>query len=472
MHKGAPADFSGNSRGEGEEIIDNEHQAASHRRLEALFHALRTVRSKTLLILCSLAATSLLGCSSEEEAWGDAVVERATLQRPLLLTGEIRTADSVELLAPMANMWPIPVRSIVEDGTAVEEGEVIAEFDSANLLGQLESSEQRLVQARADLESARAKADIDVGDAEFAVIEARSTLERARLEASIPDDLRSQREAQQAKLDLQRAELEWETAQAKLASQRDTSAAEVGVAEVEVQKARAEVRRNQSYTEVVVVRAPQAGIVEIAFNDDEGRPYRAGDNIEPGRVIARFPDYRTLQVDGFLFDVDQGALQTGTEAEVVLDAYPDRAFLGHVEFVQELAQQPNFRSSRRAFRVVIRLDQSDENIMRSGMSARALVLSLVGDPAEPPLVLAREALDLSPNLTTSLDRDDVGRVLARAHGRGGWVDVEVGRCSEAACVVVGPGEGDRFRRLRPASPVHPSSLLNPATEGVSVEVAG
>lgn len=404
---------------------------------------------------------------------GEAVVERGTLVRPLLLTGEIRTADSVELLAPMANMWPIPVRSILEDGTEVEEGDVIAEFDSANLLGQLESSEQRLVQTRSELEAARAKAKIDVGDAEFAVAEAQSALDQARLDASIPDDLRSEREAQQSKLGLRRAELELETAKAKLASQRDTSSAEIGVAEVEVQKAAAEVRRNRSYTEVVVVRAPQDGVVEIAFNDDEGRPYRAGDNVEPGRVIARFPDYRTLQVEGFLFDVDQGALDTGAESRVVLDAYPDRQFRGRVEFVQELAQQPNFRSSRRAFRVVIRLEESDANIMRSGMSARALVPSVVGDQADPPLLLARAALDLSPSLIGTIDRDDLGRVQARARGPNGWVDLEVGRCSEATCVVVGPAEGERFQMLRAPSPtLELAPATTPATEGAAMEIAG
>ena len=431
----------------------------------------RLLHRAVLAVLAALVAACLAGCMSRDDDLGTVAVERTTLVRPLLLTGEIRTADSVELLAPMANMWPIPVRSILEDGTAVEQDQVIAEFDSANLLGQLEASEQRLVQARADLESARAKARIDVGDAEFAVIEAQSALDQAQLEASIPEDLRSEREAQQAKLGLRRAQLELETAKAKLESQRETSEAEVGVAEVEVQKAAGEVRRNRSYTEVVVLRAPQDGVVEIAFNDDEGRPYRAGDNAEPGRAIARFPDYRTLQVEGFLFDVDQGALETGAEAVVVLDAYPERQFSGHVEFIQELAQQPNFRSSRRAFRVVVRLDESDERIMRSGMSARAQVPSIIGDETEPPLTLARAALDLSSPLERGLDREDVGRVVARAQGPRGWVEVEVGRCSESACVVVGPEEGDRFRLLRAHSP--PLSLgISPSTENPSLEIAG
>lgn len=423
------------------------------------------------LVLSLLVTIPLAACGSDDSSLGAAEVERTTFVRTLVLTGEIRTADSVELLAPMANMWPIPVRSVLEDGTAVREGDVIAEFDSANLLGQLEASEQRLVQAQADLESARAKARIDVGDAEFAVAEAESTLAKAQLDASIPADLRSEREVQQSKLDLQRAELELETARSKLVSQRETSDAEVGVAEVEVQKARAEVRRNRSYTEVVVVRAPQPGVVEIAFNNDEGRPYRAGDNVEPGRVIARFPDYGTLQVEGFLLDVDQGALEIGAPAEVVLDAYPERRFRGSVRFVQELAQQPNFRSSRRAFRVVVRLDERDEDIMRSGMSARALVPSVVGDPGEPPLALARSALDLSPSLSAPVDRTDLGRVRARAHGPDGWVELEVGRCSELSCVVVGAEEGDRFRLLRPSSPVP----VGPATvprDGASMEIAG
>ena len=417
-------------------------------------------------------ALALTGCTNDTLPFGEAPVERKTFQRDLVLTGEIRTADSVELIAPMANMWPIPVRSILEDGTAVAEGEVIAEFDSANLLGQLESSEQRLVQTRADLASARAKAKIDVGDAEFAVVEAESALEQARLEASIPDDLRSEREAQQAKLALRRAELELETARAKLESQRETSAAEVGVAEVEVQKAAAEVRRNHSYTEVVVLRAPQAGIVEIAFNDDEGRPYRAGDNVEPGRVIARFPDYRTLQVEGFLLDVDQGALDTNAAARIVLDAYPEREFPGRVVFIQELAQQPNFRSSRRAFRVVIALEQSDEQIMRSGMSARAVVPSLVGDEPEPPLVLARTALDLAPSLRPSLDRSEVGRVMARALSRRGWVELEVGRCSETSCVVIGAEEGERFQHLRPPTRSPTRRPGSGASEQIPVEIAG
>ena len=90
-----------------------------------------------------------------------------------------------------------------------------------------------------------------------------------------------------------------------------------------------------------------------------------------------------------------------------------------------------------------------------------LVPSVVAaDRGDASLTLARGALDLSSPLVPATD---LGRVSARALGDDGWVDVEIGRCSERACVVVGPEEGERFRLLRTETPTTEPDWSEPSS---------
>ena len=99
--------------------------------------------------------------------------------------------------------------------------------------------------------------------------------------------------------------------------------------------------------------------------------------------------------------------------------------------ISPVAQEDGEHSIRRAFRVVIVLEDSDPERMRPGMSVRAEIRL---PSVENALLVPREALDWS---------GDTPRALLAG---GEETEVELGECSAQDCVVLdGLAEGDRLR---------------------------
>jgi HlyD family secretion protein len=169
----------------------------------------------------------------------------------------------------------------------------------------------------------------------------------------------------------------------------------------------------------------------VAENRREGRKYQVGDNVWVGLAVMRIPDLSAMKVSARLSDVDDGRISPGMRANCTLDIEPDRTFTGTVTEIAPVAQEDGEHSVRRAFQVVVLLDESDPDRMRPGMSVRAEILL---PPVEDVLLIPRGALDWS--------RDSPQALLAD----GSEVDVELGACNAHECVILdGLQEGARLR---------------------------
>ena len=57
-------------------------------------------------------------------------VSRGDFRQVIHLSGEIEAADGVSIVVPRLPNWQTTIKTIVEDGTRVETGAVLAELDS------------------------------------------------------------------------------------------------------------------------------------------------------------------------------------------------------------------------------------------------------------------------------------------------------------------------------------------------------
>ncbi|MCH8490539.1 MAG: efflux RND transporter periplasmic adaptor subunit [Oceanicaulis sp.] len=223
---------------------------------------------------------------------------------------------------------------LVEEGTQVEAGEVLARLDDTR--------------SRLDLdliESQIAAADARVRSLEFQAREARRVSERASqlFDRNIATEATlTAAQAQQASLQAQRraAQAELDSARVRLTSQEDLIARHV-------------------------VRAPFAGVV-IAKNAQVGEilfPGSAGGGFTRTGV-ATLVDMESLEIE---VDVNEGQIQRvtpGQRVETVLDAYPDWRIASRVEAIIPTADR-----SRATIKVRVALEERDARILPD-MAAR------------------------------------------------------------------------------------------------------
>jgi membrane fusion protein (multidrug efflux system) len=238
---------------------------------------------------------------------------------------------------PMASQVPGRVAELlVKDNQAVQPGEVILKIDPRDY-------EASLAQARADLAAAHSRVDqakAQVNASEAKVAQAQATVVAAAAENQrAADDLKryqsvdstavskSSFDAAQSQARSASANLEAARSQAK-AAEADVTLSEAGVetANAAVQQAEAKLRQaelNLSYTQVT---APEEGRVTR-------RVVEQGAYIQPGQSLMAIVPRHYWVIANFK-EIQLTHMRVGQPVEVVVDAYPDRTFKGHVDSIQ------------------------------------------------------------------------------------------------------------------------------------------
>jgi hypothetical protein len=362
-----------------------------------------------------------------------------------LLTGELEAAEAVQFITPNVGQWPLQVQRLLPNGARVSAGDVVVEFDNSNLLTTVDTQQSAVIRAQAELAASRSLQAEQVREKELALAQRKAEAEKARIAASVPEGLKADIEYERLQLDLRRAELMAEEARDSLDSSRAAAQAEIGIKEVQLERAWADLRHAERSLDQVVLRAPTDGILVVHNNRQQDRTFQTSDAAQPGEPVASLPNLETLRVRARLFDVDEGDLRTGAAATVTLDAYPEHAYDGVVREIQQVAQQPSRRSSRRTFDVLVELSDLDLDLMLPGMSAKITVEETIDrDEHGCELLLApRQALALGGDLLGAPVAEGGGGrpgsglrhqgVLHLADGS--TVEVEVGRCNATHCIV-------------------------------------
>jgi len=288
----------------------------------------------------------------------------------LILTGELAAVRSVSVAVPRTPVWIANLRWLETDGAQVRKGQRIAEFDSSSFTGTLEEKELSLQDAEADLVRFDAEADVTLSDKSFALDEKQTVREKAKVDAAVPVDLRSRREWEEKQLALKKAEVEVEKAFEDREAFRKASKADRDVKEIAIGRARTEIRTAREAIAALILTAPQDGILVVGENPRERRKIQVGDGLWPGVVVARIPDLTAIQVEAWLYDVDDGRVRVGDPAIATVDAFPTLKLRGRVTDISAIAGQPVNESLRRAFRVVIPLDTKPVEGLRPGMSVK------------------------------------------------------------------------------------------------------
>jgi HlyD family secretion protein len=387
------------------------------------------------LLAACLARCSVPGPTAAERAGAagvELVVRRDTLQERVLLTGELQAVRAERIVVPATPEWELPIRWIERDGTLVAEGQKVVELDNTPFASELEQKRLAATGAHNDLMSQQADGAIERADKAFAVERVTIELQRARLRAEVPPELLAERDYQERQLALARAEAELAKAAGELESIERATAAAVEERRIALERARDAVAIAEKAIRDLTLLAPRAGLFVVAENRQENRKYQVGDSVWVGLAVAEIPDLEQMQVVARLSDVDDGRVAVGMSARCTLDTYPEQVFTGSVSEIAPIAQEESERSLRRSFRVVIRLDGSDVQRMRPGMSVKAEILP---EAAPAALLVPRAALEWA-----------AGSPRALRHEDGTSEEVRLGPCNATHCVAEqGLEEGTRLR---------------------------
>ena len=236
-------------------------------------------------------------------------------------TGNVEPIRTVEVTSKASGEV---LRLYVDVGDEVEPGALLAEVDPRDVRNGFD-------QAEADLEVAQARLEI-------------SQAQLRRSEELLQSGVISTQEHESRNLDF--------------ANSRAT------LVKAETNHELAQLRLDD-----VIIRAPLAGTV-LEKNVEEGQVIQsASQNVSGGTTLVIMADLGSMQVRTLVDETDMGDIRAGMPANVTVEAYPERTFVGIVEKIEP---QAIVQQNVTMFPVIVELDNRS-GLLRPGMNAEVVI---------------------------------------------------------------------------------------------------
>lgn len=325
----------------------------------------RVVPILALLLVCLI----LPGCS-RPSAPGTTVPksqqrQEASEPRRIRATGLVQALRVHGIQTPQitGQNGRITLTKLVPNGAKVNEGDVLAEFDTTQQLDNLREAEAKyddfshqVEQKRTQYRSDAAKRIQTLREAEADLAKAELQLRKAELLAEI-DRLKNETRASGARARV--ASLKKSNAQ-----HDEAEAAAVKIAELQRDRQKVSVERTQRNLDRLRVKAPIAGMValETTWRNGSMGPPQEGDQLWPGQSLVRIFDPAQMVVQATVAEPDGAAIAPGSRARIRVDAYPETLFDGVFESASPVATSA-LDSPIKTFSAVFRITQMDPRLL-------------------------------------------------------------------------------------------------------------
>ncbi len=300
--------------------------------------------------------------------------------------GELKARRSVQIAAPV-NVQELRIVWLAPTGATVKQGDVVVRFDPSSAKEQLQQAQAALKQAQASLDQAVAQAGVDAEQDKLDTSTAEYDVEHARLEVSKAEVV-SPLEGEESRVDLGLAEQKLALQKATAKFNRATAAAKIASLTRARDKARDDVALNQERLDRMELKAPISGMVHYLPNFSQGwlnaKPFKVGDQVWPGSVIAEVPDLATLEMEGKVDEIDRGRIALGQEAKVRIDSLPENTFEARLAQISPLTEMSWEWPPTSSFRGFARIEKPDARLRPSMNGSMDVVVNRVPDAISIP----------------------------------------------------------------------------------------
>lgn len=248
----------------------------------------------------------------------------------LSFDGEIAARESAAISPPaIDDLWQLTLTQLVPDGTPVKKDQVVAAFDSSQVMRTLTEKQSALKEKETQRERLRLELAERERTEALATAQAKSNAEKATRKADQPADI--VRRVDYQKLVIEREQAEKQLA---LATRREVAAAEQRkqewrLVEAELAQLRAEVARSQKAMADLNVKAPRDGII-LHQSNWQGEKFDVGSQVFRGQSVAQIPDVSTLIARVAVPETEIRHVRIGMKARVVVEGGAGQAIEGEV----------------------------------------------------------------------------------------------------------------------------------------------
>lgn len=288
----------------------------------------------------------------------------------LVLTGQVSSSAKQVVNAPQASRWQIQIQWMEEEGTIVNEGDIIAVFDGSNEQSRLDQNIESLERQVLELEQLKMEQDSKFQEAQGSLRIAIMRVEKAQIEASVPASDVSQYDKGQYDLALQRAMLEQVKAEEALRRAEQERKTELQKKNIDIQKTEEEIAYLEGLLAKMSVAATMTGPISYSMHPWTQQKIAAGNNLQPSWKVMDVQATNNFQIETWIHEIDAVDLNDKTSVKLVIDAFPNRTFKGQIESISSQSEKRAQWSKSSYFPAIIKFTEIPDINLLPGMSVR------------------------------------------------------------------------------------------------------
>jgi len=293
------------------------------------------------------------------------LAQTAPAVRAVRCTGRTVALHSFLLQVPrqFGSGGQLTLLGIVENGSRVKPGDLLAEFDATDQLKQARDALAKFDDLSHQVEQKRAEQKNNAEKRNSDLIQAQSDLKKAEIDIQkgpVLSDLEQEKNA--VKLEDARAHVASLERSNRFHDQAE--AAELRILELQRDRQKLTVVRQKENASLLTLRSTLAGMValENTWRGNSMGHAQQGDRLYSGEALLRVFDPTSMVVLVSVGEPDGAILKPGSTATVHLDAFPDLNFTAHFDSASPVATS-GFASSVKTFTARFVLDQSDAHLL-------------------------------------------------------------------------------------------------------------
>jgi HlyD family secretion protein len=272
-------------------------------------------------------------------------VSLGSLERTIKVAGPTSARNYAAIKVPAQRgrgSGTLNLIKLIDGGTAVKKGDVVAQLDPETLLQQIDDFEDTISQSEATLRTKKAQQAVDMERLLQTVRSAKAELDRAAADyraAGVKTDI----EQQLLKLNLDEEQATYDQQLKSLPLRQTSIDCDLRVQEISYAQLLKRQARLQTDLKSYTFTAAMDGMVVIQTFTRSGSSdmvqYKLGDSVSPGQAFLKIVDTASMQVEARANQTESGEIRVGQPAVVSLDAFPGVKFPGRVYGLGAIAVQ-------------------------------------------------------------------------------------------------------------------------------------
>ncbi len=288
-------------------------------------------------------------------------------------SGVLDSSKSININAPRTR-YPRKLVTVVDEGTLVKKGDVLATFDTSMMEERLETLEYSGLHAK--YKDTEMSFQISVNER---VATYKSKVENEKISKITYDSMEfaPEMERKKALIRLNQASADVKIAENRIRQEEQRRDIQLRNIQDQIDQNRRDIEKLKADIDSFTVKAPSEGIVvypKIKISGAE-RKVQIGDSLYWDQLFLTIPNLFEMVARVEVDEKDIRRIKLGQKCRIMLEAFRDASFTGEVSKIERLAQIKSNNPYIKIFNVDIKINERDLDKLRPGMNARAEILT-------------------------------------------------------------------------------------------------